>query len=157
MRLIKAPNKYEHDKLCLFLAGSTKMDKAKDWRSYVAQKLSSLDITILNPIRDDWGPSWGQSIKDEKFREQVEWELDAMHNADIILFYFAPSTKSPISLMELGLHIEDNIVVCCPDGYWRKGNVDIVCERYGACIFTDLDLAIREVRRRIKIQNSYEM
>jgi len=23
------------------------------------------------------------------------------------------------------------MTVCCADGYWRKGNVDLVCERYG--------------------------
>ena len=23
------------------------------------------------------------------------------------------------------------IIVYCPDGFWRKGNVDIVCRRYG--------------------------
>jgi hypothetical protein len=22
------------------------------------------------------------------------------------------------------------LLVCCPPGYWRKGNVDVVCARY---------------------------
>jgi hypothetical protein len=22
-------------------------------------------------------------------------------------------------------------IVCCPEGYWRKGNVDVICQRYG--------------------------
>ncbi len=46
--------------------------------------------------------------------------------------YFDPNTKSPISLLELGLYAaSDKLTVCCPEGFWRKGNVDIVCERYG--------------------------
>ena len=33
--------------------------------------------------------------------------------------------------MELGLCAnQDNIIVCCPDGFWRKGNVQIVCTTY---------------------------
>jgi hypothetical protein len=32
--------------------------------------------------------------------------------------------------MEMGLFIDKPIVVYCPEGYFRKGNVDIVCERY---------------------------
>lgn len=45
--------------------------------------------------------------------------------------YFDPSTKSPISLLELGLYARaGKMIVCCPDGFWRKGNVDIVCFRH---------------------------
>jgi hypothetical protein len=25
----------------------------------------------------------------------------------------------------------EEIIVCCPDGYWRKGNVEVVCRRFG--------------------------
>jgi hypothetical protein len=46
--------------------------------------------------------------------------------------YFDPNTQSPISLLELGLHARDGkLIVLCPEGFWRKGNVDIVCEKYG--------------------------
>jgi hypothetical protein len=34
--------------------------------------------------------------------------------------------------LELGLHARDGkLIVLCPEGFWRKGNVDIVCEKYG--------------------------
>lgn len=36
--------------------------------------------------------------------------------------------------MELGLCaglFPEKVIVICPDGFWRKGNVDIVCERFG--------------------------
>jgi len=59
----------------------------------------------------------------------VEWELSAQEAAD--LMYFAPDTRAPITLLELGLFAKKRLFVCCPDGYWRKGNVDVVCRRYG--------------------------
>jgi hypothetical protein len=54
-----------------------------------------------------------------------------LDSSDIIVMYFDPNTKSPISLLELGLYAASGkLIVCCPEGFWRKGNVDIVCQRY---------------------------
>lgn len=133
---IKPPHSYAahmHMK-SVFLGGSIEMGKAIDWQTQIAKALASSDILILNPRRDNWDSSWKQSIDTPQFREQVEWELDALDAADFVVFYFDPNTKSPITLMELGLHAAGNpekVIVCCPEGFWRKGNVDIVCRRYG--------------------------
>ena len=59
------------------------------------------------------------------------------------MMYFDPSTKSPISLLELGLFARTGkTIVVCPDGFWRKGNVDIVCERYGVKVAHSLEEAV---------------
>ena len=51
-----------------------------------------------------------------------------MKAADLIAMYFAPQSQAPITLLELGLNASaGKLIVCCPDGYWRKGNVDLVC------------------------------
>jgi hypothetical protein len=50
--------------------------------------------------------------------------------------YFVPGTISPISLMELGL-FANKCVVYCPEGFERKGNVDIVCQRYNIPVYED--------------------
>jgi hypothetical protein len=43
-------------------------------------------------------------------------ELSAMEMAHIIIMYFDPNTKSPISLLELGLNArEQKLVVLCPE------------------------------------------
>ena len=134
MQEIKAPHDFGlAPRPLLFLAGSIEMGTAEDWQTRLTGLLKDESGTILNPRRDDWDSMWGQSIDNPKFREQVEWELGAQENADCITFYFSPGTTSPITLLELGLfsHKTPNIVVCCPDGFFRKGNVDIVCERYG--------------------------
>jgi hypothetical protein len=64
--------------------------------------------------------------------------------------YFSPGTKSPISLLELGLHSNDNMIVCCPEDFWRRGNVEIVCQRKGISIFDNLEDAISELKIRIE-------
>ena len=126
---IKAPNKLNYTGMAVFLAGSIEMGKAENWQQKLASALDN--ITILNPRRDDWDSSWEQSINNKQFREQVEWELEALEKADVIAMYFDKTTKSPITLLELGLFANTGrMIVCCPEGFWRKGNVDIVCNRH---------------------------
>ena len=115
----------------VFLAGSIEMGRAEAWQHIVETSLEQRSITILNPRRDDWDASWQQELANPQFRAQVEWELAAQERADLIVMYFAPNTQAPITLLEFGLFARSNkLVVCCPTGYWRKGNVDVVCARY---------------------------
>ena len=124
----------------IFLAGSIELDKAELWQDRVCQSFRQLPVTLLNPRRDSWDASWPQDMSFAPFREQVEWELEALELADLILLYFDPATKSPISLLELGLHARSKkMAVCCPPGFWRKGNVDIVCTKYGIPMMDTLD------------------
>lgn len=89
-----------------------------------------------------------QSIHNPKFKEQVNWELDALSSADIVVFYFDPNTKSPITLMELGLAAasESNVIVCCPDGFWRKGNVEIICDRFDIPLCNTFDSLVAKLK-----------
>lgn len=115
----------------LFLAGSIEMGAADDWQSRLVDELGARDLVVLNPRRVEWDASWRQSIDEPRFREQVEWELDALDRADVIAMWFAPETRAPITLLELGLHARGGkLVVGCPDGFWRKGNVEVVCARF---------------------------
>ena len=140
MKIIKAPNKLELDKPSVFLAGSIEMGKAVNWQERIEKSLADEDLIVLNPRRDDWDSSWEQSIKNDQFREQVEWELNAQDVCDLIVMYFDPETKAPITLLELGLYAaSEKMVVCCPDGFWRKGNVDIVCNRYKIPMCSDIN------------------
>lgn len=151
MKVIKAPNFYNREKKSVFLAGSIEMGKAVDWQKQVTDALSHCDVQILNPRRDDWDSSWSQTKDNDKFREQVEWELIALEDASVIAMYFDPETKSPISLLELGIHTKDRnkLIVCCPEGFWRKGNVDIVCEHYGIRQVDTIEELIRTIKGKI--------
>ena len=55
-----------------------------------------------------------------------------------------------ITLLELGLFARSGkLIVCCPDGFWRKGNVEVVCARYNVLLLDSLPALIDEVRRRL--------
>ncbi len=112
----------------VFLAGSIEMGNARDWQSIAIEALSDHASVIYNPRRLDWNPEWEQSIEHVEFNNQVNWELDMIYRSDLVLLNLEPETKSPISLMELGNRTY-HIHVVCPPGFWRKGNVDIFCER----------------------------
>ncbi|KAJ5731663.1 uncharacterized protein N7483_006171 [Penicillium malachiteum] len=121
------------NKKSIFLAGSISHDDSHNWRNVLTTSLSDLSITIYNPHRPDWDSSWDEDIEYTPFREQVEWELEKQEVADIIVVYFHPATKAPISLLELGLcaRVPGKALVVCPPGYWKRGNVQVVCKRFG--------------------------
>lgn len=152
--IIKAPvepSSTDEYKESIFLAGSIEMGTAANWQLCVQAALSDLDVVIYNPRRDDWDSTWEQSIHNDQFREQVEWELNKLDAATVIAMYFDPATKSPITLLELGLFAgKDNLIVCCPQGYWRKGNVDIVCEKYAIFQVDSLEELISTVHNALK-------
>ena len=160
---IQAPNPtpFEYrDNFTLFLAGSIEMRTAEHWQKRVVEALKDCKrLTIYNPRRDDWDSSWVQSIDNPQFRvqsidnpqfiEQVEWELDNLQRANLAIFYFDPSTKSPITLMELGMMSNPwspLTIVVCPKGFWRRGNVEIFCNREGIEFFETLEDAIEKIK-----------
>jgi hypothetical protein len=135
----------------LFLAGSIEMGLAEPWQAALEQSLADLPVVILNPRRDEWDSSWEQSIDNPPFRQQVEWELEAQERASLIAMYFAPATKAPITLMELGLFARSGkLLVCCPVGFWRRGNVEVVCARYGVPLVAELPQLVQGVRERLR-------
>lgn len=135
-----------HKNYQIFLAGSIEMGKATDWQQKVIEYFDARltvagreDIVLYNPRRKDWDSSWKQGIEEPQFFQQVTWELEALERASHIIMYFEPGTISPISLLELGLYAgQGKLLVVCPEGYQRKGNVDIVCQRYGINQFESL-------------------
>jgi len=136
----------------VFLAGSIEMGSATDWQAVLTARLADQaeHIVVLNPRRDAWDASWQQTIDEPAFREQVEWELDGLDRADVIAMWFAPETRAPITLLELGLHARGGkLVVGCPDGFWRKGNVEVVCARFGVPLAGDWDSFVVAVVRAI--------
>ena len=136
---------------CVFLAGSIEMGTAEDWQSRLVQEFSAEpSLALLNPRRDAWDPSWRQSADNPEFAEQVCWELDGLDRADVIALYLVPGSRSPISLLEFGLHARSGkLVVLCPDGFWRKGNVEVVCARYGVELHVEWDAWVAALRSRL--------
>jgi len=149
--IIKSPNVIptEESRLKIFLGGSIDMGKSENWQANIEKQLSNYNAIVLNPRRDDWNKEWKPISTDKNFRKQVEWELSALEAADIIVMYFAPGSQSPISLLEFGLYAKTGkLIVLCPEGFWRKGNVDIVSEKYNIATVNTFDELIAELKKR---------
>jgi hypothetical protein len=147
--IIKPPQNIafrDKEKASVFLAGSIEQGKAIDWQSDLGKFFEDLNYVVFNPRRDDWDNSWEQKFENPQFYQQVNWELNALDQATNIVMYFAPETKSPISLLELGLYANSGkLHVICPDGFWRKGNVEMVCNKYNIPLFESIeDFKIRQ-------------
>jgi len=140
----------KHDRPWVFLGGTIDMGASVDWQTGLARKLGDLDVVFLNPRRNDWSPAWRPVATDTHFVQQVRWELAALEAADVVVMYLAPNSQSPVSLMELGLHARSGkLIVLCPEGFWRKGNVDLTAAFYGVEQVSSMDELEAVVRRRV--------
>lgn len=133
--IFKAPCKTKKPEgyFSIFLGGSIENGKAELWQDKLSSVLIETfnNVVIFNPRRENWDASLSNTIENPIFEEQVSWEYEHLEKSDYILLYFQPGTLSPISLMELGLFAgKSKLIVCCPDGFWRKGNVDFICKKF---------------------------
>lgn len=148
-RVIKPPTAVERaeGEFFVFLAGTIDMGDSPDWQADVARQLANVPgLVLLNPRRDDWDSTWEQDKDNPHFRGQVEWELDNLAGADLIVMVLLPGSQSPVSLLELGLFADVvPTIVYCPEGFHRKGNVDIVCELYGIQVLDDYPQLLQAV------------
>lgn len=137
-KMFRAPEPFKFSEFdcSVFLAGSIEQGKAENWQEKVYADVSvpsGKKVVFANPRRKQWDSTWRQSIDNPNFTEQVIWELRHLQKADIPFFYFEPNTKSPITLHELGIVLAQNkrVIIVCPDGFWRKGNVEVSAAYFG--------------------------
>lgn len=151
MAIYKAPQiLVERDRNCksVFLAGSIESDNlCEDWQEKIGNTFDKLGWNVFNPRRESWDPTWEQKFTNPNFYQQVMWELDGLELADLIIMYFDPSTKAPISLLEFGLYARSGKMrVVCPEGFWRKGNVEIVCAKYNIPLYNSFGFLIFDLK-----------
>jgi hypothetical protein len=145
------PEQPIYRKFTVFTAGSIEMGAAVQWQKQMATLLSPLPITVCNPRRGHWDPNITPEAKDANFKAQVDWELGALEQADVICFFFDLNTKSPVTMLELGLWAaSDKVVVCCDKRFWKQGNVDIVCERYGVPLVRSFAELVPEIEKMLR-------
>lgn len=137
----------------VFLAGTTSKVDTTDWRENLSASLANHPVTIFNPYRADWDSTWREDINFAPYREQVEWELSKQDEADMVVIYFHPATQAPVSLLEFGLcaRVPGKAIVLCPEGYWKRGNVQIVCEKLGVEMVNSLDGLKEAILKRLPI------
>lgn len=156
MKIYNAPEPIiETEGKLIFLAGTIDMGHSVNWQEQATHFFKDNVCTILNPRRADWDRRWDELENKTQFNEQVNWELDAMNRADIILMNFLAASQSPVTLLELGLQAASGkLLVCCPDGFWRSGNVQIICERYQIPFYKEYKKLLNSIRIQEKIHSA---
>lgn len=147
---VSTPTGYKTVFLAGSISGPIPKTLADDWQSKVVEQLRNHSVLFYNPRCRHWDPTWEQSITNPKFVEQVTWERDHLRTADLVVFYFDPTTLAPITLLEFGRHLADRAIVCCPGGYSRKGNVDVECMLAGIPVYETFDRMIEVLKERTK-------
>ncbi|MBO0593552.1 nucleoside 2-deoxyribosyltransferase domain-containing protein [Cellulophaga sp. E16_2] len=127
----------ESDQRYIFLAGSMASNQSVNWRNQVVNSLPN-SYQFLDPTNEHH-----DTLNALQMKKHVEWELDAMAMADIVLLNFLPNALSPISLVELGLYASSKkLYVVCPKAFYKSSYVVTLCERYHTPTFKTLQEAI---------------
>lgn len=121
----------------IFFGGTIDNGESADWQQELISAVSNIELVkpvhIYNPRREDW-PS---SDNHREIDIQINWELDHLEKADLIVMNILADSKSPISLMEIGLFARTNkLIVFCPKTFYRYDNVRVVCQRFGIPLYT---------------------
>lgn len=126
----------------IFLAGTIDNGASTNWQKHVITAFRKvlytpfISTTFHNPRVESWDP---QASSEAQMR-QIQWELKYLTSADIVLVNILEDSKSPITLMELGLLVGRNdtrkaVLVCCPPGFYRYDNVKAICELGGLLLY----------------------
>ena len=124
----------------VFLAGTIDMGTGEDWQKEAEAILASREqaYIVYNPRQKEWNPE-----RPGEMDFQVNWELEHLEKSDVIVMYFLPDSKSPITLLELGLFARSGkLRVICPPAFYRYDNVRITCEKYKVPLFGSLEEAL---------------
>ena len=131
----------------IFLAGTIDMGNSSDWQMELLDIFSRMDgrYILFNPRQENWDASRPGGMD-----YQVKWELDHLEEADMIIMYILGSSRSPISLLEMGLHARSGKMhVICEKDFYRHDNVRITCEYYDVPLYDDLDSFLEYFKRSI--------
>lgn len=120
----------------IFLGGTIDNGDSIDWQSELIKTIEGVELArpthIYNPRRAEW-PSADNHHEIDK---QIDWELYHLERSNLIVMNILADSKSPISLMEIGLFAkEGKLMVFCPKTFYRYDNVRKVCERYSLPLY----------------------
>ena len=127
-----------NDSKSVFLAGTIDNDNSLNWQDKVIIELINLGVkklNIYNPRRKHWIPNPSK----EDIEYQIKWEQEHLDKADVIAMVLLDDSKSPISLLEMGLYAKSKkLVVFCTPKFYRWDNVHLTCEKYHIELVQDL-------------------
>jgi len=131
MKVIYPRTNEELEGKSIFLAGTIDNGNSENWQEEIINLYKNDEVTFFNPRRKYWNPLMNSELKDE-LEYQIKWEQEHLDKADLIIMCLLDNSKSPISLLELGLYAQSKkIIVFCNDLFYRYQNVKLTCDKYG--------------------------
>ena len=125
------------DTKSVFLAGTIDNGDSLNWQDKTIIELINLgvkDLEVYNPRREHWNPNPTK----EEMEKQIKWGQNHLDAAHIIAMVLLDDSKSPISLLELGLYANTNkLIVFCTPKFYRWDNVRLTCEKYNIELVQD--------------------
>jgi len=129
LKVITAVEERPTDGFKVFLAGG--ITNCPNWQKEIIDKMKEEDIGeaevyLFNPRRENFPINDPNASK-----EQIEWEFEALRDADMIIFWFSRGSLNPIVLYELGMWGNSRdipIVIGIDEGYERRQDVEIQTE-----------------------------
>lgn len=129
----------------IFLAGTIDNGNSENWQEQVIDMYKDDEVTFYNPRRKNWQQMTSKELQNELIY-QIQWEQEHLDKANLIIMCLLDDSKSPISLLELGLYAQSNkLIVFCNESFYRYQNVKLTCEKYNIPL-------IRYNIKRIKLE-----
>ena len=122
----------------VFFAGTIDNGDSINWQQELTNKFSKdAEIIIYNPRNKHWDKNASN------IDYQIKWEQEHLDKSDLIVMVLLDDSKSPISLLELGLYAQSKkIIVFCSNKFYRFDNVKLTCEKYNIPLYTKFDTNI---------------
>ena len=145
----------DREEVSIFLAGTIDNGESYDWQNDIIKTFEKLDkelpveLIIYNPRRSEWD----KNASKQMLEEQIRWEQNHLDKADWIIMVLSDNSKSPISLLELGLYASsEKLIVFCTDKFYRYDNVRLTCEQYLIPLINSTNISdiIEEIKNIIK-------
>lgn len=130
------------DSTTIFLAGTIDNGDSFNWQEELIELCKDLDIVFFNPRIKNWSGE----MPPNQLEYQIKWEQEHLDRANYIVMCLLDNSKSPISLLELGLYAQSGkLLVFCNKDFYRYDNVRLTCHKYDIPLYPfDLNL-IKEI------------
>jgi hypothetical protein len=106
------------------------------WREEFCNGLNDEDITIFDPMHDDYG-----TFNESEKANQVAQELEMIESSSVIVFFLDPEWKSYFSMLQLGDAVGrgKQVIVCISGSIESEEKIRRYCEYRGALVADNID------------------
>lgn len=118
------------------LTGPISSKRERCWQLPVAEDLRARGFQVRTPLEKRWLSEWLEHTGEPVFQRNVASNFQDLDESDEILMHFTEDSLAPTSLLQFGRYVHSGkLTVSCERGFWRRGNLEIMCGLYGVPLF----------------------